>query len=712
MQGRFAAIGSGSVRRVLRILPLAALVWAALMAGPATAADERAAPAAGASGSAMGDSMNAAGWLEHVAMRLEAEAMSDAGMLPETPAALDREWRSFARDGSALGALVAVLWVTLAAALALVVETAVARRLGRPLRQRMRQRPEAPGLQRLLLLLVCDTVGLAAFAAVFVYSRHRLMAAGASSMLVVFGAEVLIRWRIAALVVRAVLRPGESAARLVEIPDREAYRLSWFLDGTILAIVVLVGFGRYGLADEDSGAAHVVGLFVAAIVSGLVATIVLRARGAAEALIRGRPRADVLGAVRAALARAWVPTGLIAAAALMVFFVFGLSLGLLSYYHATTSTLGVLFLLLVLERLTERGLPRTEIGSESPAAVDRLVARSFRRIVQALVLAAAAATLAWIWIAALEISNEAALRGMHAAAAATATLFLAYLAWELSRLAIDRHLQTVPGGPKLPGAEEGTEPSPGSRLQTVLPMLRAAFGVLIAVVATLIVLSRLGVDTAPLLAGAGVFGLAISFGSQSLVRDVISGLFYMWDDAFRVGEYIDTGRLRGTVEALGVRSLKLRHHNGPLHTIPYGQLGAVTNLSRDFATIKFNLRFEPGTDVELVRKTAKQIGIAMQEDPEIAAEVILPLKLQGIAEIADGAVVLRFKFTARPVKPSWVQREYLKRIYRDFAAKGIVLASGTLYVQTAPSPPGPVPLAAPAAALPDRAIAPAPSRVA
>jgi len=210
---------------------------------------------------------------------------------------------------------------------------------------------------------------------------------------------------------------------------------------------------------------------------------------------------------------------------------------------------------------------------------------------------------------------------------------------------------------------------------------------LVAVIAALIVLSRLGIDTAPLIAGAGVFGLAISFGSQSMVRDIISGLFYMSDDAFRVGEYIDTGRLKGTVEKLGIRSLKLRHHNGPLHTIPYGQLGAVTNLSRDFATIKFNLKLEPGTDVELVRRTAKQIGLAMQQDPEIAAEVMLPLKLQGIAEITENAVVARFKFTARPVKPSWVQREYMKRMYQVFAEKGITFASGALTLQTAPHRP-------------------------
>jgi small-conductance mechanosensitive channel len=227
------------------------------------------------------------------------------------------------------------------------------------------------------------------------------------------------------------------------------------------------------------------------------------------------------------------------------------------------------------------------------------------------------------------------------------------------------------------------------------------------VVAVLIVLSRLGIDTAPLIAGAGVFGLAISFGSQSLVRDIISGLLYMWDDAFRVGEYIDTGRLKGTVEKLGIRSLKLRHHNGPVHTIPYGQLGAVTNMSRDFATMKFNLRLEPGIDIELVRRTAKQVGLAMQQDPEIAAEVILPLKLQGIAEITENAVVARFKFTARPTKPSWLQREYLKRMYVVFAEKGITFASGALTLQTAPprqmaalQVDGPV--AAPSTAYPQR----------
>jgi moderate conductance mechanosensitive channel len=274
---------------------------------------------------------------------------------------------------------------------------------------------------------------------------------------------------------------------------------------------------------------------------------------------------------------------------------------------------------------------------------------------------------------------------MRSVGTAAATLFVAYILWEVVRFAIDRHLQTGGSGIALPSADDEEEAAPASRLQTVLPLLRAAFAVAIAILGVLIALSELGVNTAPLIAGAGVFGLAVSFGSQALVRDVISGLFYMWADAFRVGEYIDTGRLKGTVEKLGVRSVRLRHQNGPLHTIPYGQLGAVTNLSRDFATIKFNLRFDPRTDIELVRKTTKQIGIAMQEEnEEMATEIMLPLKLQGIAEVVDNALVLRFKFTSRPVKPSWVQREYLKRIYKVFAEKGITFASGTVFLQSVP----------------------------
>jgi small-conductance mechanosensitive channel len=617
-------------------------------------------------------------------MQLENEARSDVSMLPDTPGALSREWRSFSSDGSVSGSFANFGRLILAALIALALERLVKWGLSRRLRRRLGTQTDGPSLAELLLLLLCDAIGVAVFVGTFVYSRHWLIDAGLPLSLILLAANALMRWRVASLVIGIVLRPEEPAARLIVFDDADARQLARFLSIALLFVNILIAFGRHGLADEDSGAHHIIGLLVAIAVSSLYALIVWRSRTAIEALLCGQSIGGLVGALRSGIARAWLAIGLTLVAGQFLLFVFGLSLGLLSYYQAALNTLATLLVLLVLERLTERGRQDPEPAS-GPVGMERLVGRSFRRFLRTVILLGAASVLAWIWIDAVEMSADESGRAVQSVIAAVGTLLTAYIVWEVTRLAIDRNLQTVSTGPKLPGSDDDAEAAPGSRLQTMLPMLRAAFGVVIAILAALIVLSRLGVDTAPLIAGAGVFGLALSFGSQSLVRDIISGVFYMWDDAFRVGEYIDTGRLKGTVESLGIRSVKLRHQNGPLHTIPYGQLGAVTNLSRDFATIKFNLRLEPGTDVELVRKTTKQLGLAMQEDnPELAAEVMLPLKLQGIAEVVDNAIVFRFKFTARPIKPTWVQREYLKRIYQVFAEKGITFASGALTLQTAP----------------------------
>jgi small-conductance mechanosensitive channel len=169
----------------------------------------------------------------------------------------------------------------------------------------------------------------------------------------------------------------------------------------------------------------------------------------------------------------------------------------------------------------------------------------------------------------------------------------------------------------------------------------------------------------------------------------------MADDAFRVGEYIDTGRLKGTVEKITLRSVQLRHQSGLVHTIPFGQLQAITNASRDWATVKFNIRLEHGTDLEKMRKAIKKVGEAMLEDSELAGEIILPLKLQGVADITDNAIVCRLKFTAKPNRASWVQREALKRVYAAFDAEGLQFASGAVTVKTADSERAASALAAP-----------------
>ncbi|ANK72846.1 hypothetical protein FA04_09555 [Ensifer adhaerens] len=235
----------------------------------------------------------------------------------------------------------------------------------------------------------------------------------------------------------------------------------------------------------------------------------------------------------------------------------------------------------------------------------------------------------------------------------------------------------------LPGdSEDDTVVHQQSRISTILPLVRnLIFGGIFAVT-SLVILSALGINIAPLIAGFGVLGLALSFGSQTLVKDVVSGIFFIADDAFRVGEYVDTGKLKGTVERISLRSLRLRHQNGQIHTIPYGQLQAVTNFSRDWSTVKFELKFERDADPEKIRKTIKKVGLAMLEDPEIGGEFLVPLKMQGIQDVTENSLVVRLKFTARPGNPSILQRESMKRLLPALREAGLDLASNAVTVRS------------------------------
>ncbi len=190
----------------------------------------------------------------------------------------------------------------------------------------------------------------------------------------------------------------------------------------------------------------------------------------------------------------------------------------------------------------------------------------------------------------------------------------------------------------------------------------------------LIVISSLGVNIGPLLAGAGVLGLAIGFGAQKLVSDVLSGFFFLLDDAFRVGEYIQTGSIRGTVEAITLRNVMLRHHLGMLQVVPHSDLGAITNYMRGGIVIKFPLEFPYDTNIDQVRKIIKKVGVAMLEDEDLGDDFILPLKSQGVYEITNSVMVIRVKFTAKPGKQFVIKREAFRRITEALTAKGIYYA--------------------------------------
>ncbi|MET1411158.1 mechanosensitive ion channel domain-containing protein [Roseibium sp. HPY-6] len=259
--------------------------------------------------------------------------------------------------------------------------------------------------------------------------------------------------------------------------------------------------------------------------------------------------------------------------------------------------------------------------------------------------------------------------------------FLGYMSYEAVKIVIDRQIA------KEAPAEEDEEVEVGgageSRIATLLPIFRNFLLITIVVIAAMVVLSELGVNIAPLFAGAGVVGLAIGFGAQTLIRDIFSGAFYLVDDAFRKGEYIDIGSAKGVVEKISIRSMQLRHHRGALTTIPFGEIQQVENFSRDWAVMKLAFRVTYDTDVEKMRKLIKNFGKELLQDEYYGPMFLAPLKSQGIMSMEDSAMIARVKFTTKPGK----QFELRKIVYaglRDlFEQNGIKFAHRQVTVRVA-----------------------------
>jgi small-conductance mechanosensitive channel len=275
-------------------------------------------------------------------------------------------------------------------------------------------------------------------------------------------------------------------------------------------------------------------------------------------------------------------------------------------------------------------------------------------------------------VEALAASETFWTRLLRGAVHALAVVLVADVLWMICAALIDQKLASVQAS-----AEEGNR---AARLRTLLPIVRSTVAVVLIVMVVLTALSALGIEVGPLLAGAGVVGVAVGFGAQTLVRDLFSKFFYLLDDAFRVGEYIESGNYKGTVEHLGARSVRLRHHRGPVFTIPYGQLGAVKNSSRDWVIDKMMIGVVYDTDLDKVKKIIKDIGKKLAADPEFGPKILEPLKMQGVEQFGDYAIQIRMKMKTQPNEQFGIRRRAYLMINEAFAANGIKFAYPTVQV--------------------------------
>ncbi|MEK1887233.1 MAG: mechanosensitive ion channel family protein, partial [Phyllobacterium sp.] len=305
--------------------------------------------------------------------------------------------------------------------------------------------------------------------------------------------------------------------------------------------------------------------------------------------------------------------------------------------------------------------------------VNVLMERGARVVVIALAAAWLAAVVRFRMSGLME--DEVVSRLIRGVLSGVVILLAADLIWHIVKGLINQRIERA----RIEGGDEAALARSG-RLMTLLPILRNFLAVLIAGMAVMMALSALGVAIGPLIAGAGIFGVAIGFGSQSLVKDVISGVFYMTDDAFRVGEYIQSGSYKGTVESFSIRSVKLRHHRGPVFTVPFGLLGAVQNMSRDWVIDKFFISVTYDADIAKVKKLVKGVGAALLEDPEFGPQILETVKMKGVEAFTDYGIKLSFKVMTKPGFQSTIRRRAYAMIREAFAQNGIGFASPTVQV--------------------------------
>jgi small conductance mechanosensitive channel len=220
---------------------------------------------------------------------------------------------------------------------------------------------------------------------------------------------------------------------------------------------------------------------------------------------------------------------------------------------------------------------------------------------------------------------------------------------------------------------EGTLPTQAQvkRADTLSHVIRDVARAVILAVGSMMILSEVGVDLKPILAAAGLGGLAIGFGAQSLVKDVISGFFIILENSVRVGDVVEIAGVGGLVEEVSLRTITLRDLSGNVHVVPNGVIDKVKNMTKLYSFYLFDVGVAYREDVDEVMGVLQEIAEEVRRDPQFADDILEPLEMLGVDQFADSAVVIKCRIKTQPIKQWRVGREMNRRIKKTFDAKGI-----------------------------------------
>ena len=541
---------------------------------------------------------------------------------------------------------------------------------------------ETPALAvRIPLLLartVLDLLPLAAFAVAAFLTVAALAPSPVAriALLAIVNAVVMSRGIIVAL--RMLFTPLAPSLRLFDLTDQTAvYAYVWLrrlVNIPVYGFFLLQAALALGLPEEGyAGLLKLVGLLEAI----LFIVLTLQLRESVAALIR--PQSDsqsqaalAWGGLRRRIGEVWhILFGLYVAG---VFLIWALEVpgGFVFIARATVVTVFIVVVARLLRGATGRVVTRMfRISPDLTERYPQIEQRANRyaplitRLLTAVIYAIAGLLILQAWnldIFAWLLAESG--RGVISRAFSIAMVLLVALAvWELVSLVISIYLER---------ADSDESPVIASaRVRTLLPLAKNALLIVILSIVTLTVLSELGINIAPLLAGAGVVGLAIGFGAQTLVKDVITGALMLFENQVAVGDVISVGGHTGVVEGLTVRTISLRDLHGRVYILPFSTVTEVTNLTKEFsyAVIDAGVAYRENTDE--VTRLLEEVGAELRGDPAFAEDLPEPLQVLGVQQLADSAVVVRVRLKTSPGRQWAIKREFNRRMKFKFDAHGI-----------------------------------------
>jgi small conductance mechanosensitive channel len=481
-------------------------------------------------------------------------------------------------------------------------------------------------------------------------------------------------WRFSSEILRFLLAPNAPDLRLIHTSDKRA---NWIV-AAVAAVVITIAAGAFLFTSaEVLGLSHdgalVLARLVALAVHIEVAVMIWQSRRVVAHWIRGKPReAKIAFGIRARLAGIWHYIALFYVLALWIAYAggvhnaFGVLLRVvLVFIGAMIAARLVWFgFTTALDRMLDENDEQTRAHPTLRARI-RAYNGLLKLVIRVIITAVVLTFMLQGWgfdIIPWLLRNPLTSSLIHAFIAIIITIAAALILWELANFLLNARIDSLSASGKARQA---------SRLRTLLPMLKASVGVIIFLTAALISLSQIGVNLVPLLAVSGVAGIAIGFGSQKLVQDIITGLFLLLEDAMQVGDSVTLASMSGTVERLSIRTIRLRGGDGSINIIPFSAVTTVTNMTCDFGMAQISITVSYKEDIDRVSAVLMDIAKKMRAEPEWGAQMRDDLQLFGLDSFGDYGLIILGQIRTGPGQLWAVRREFYGRVQKRFAQEGI-----------------------------------------